>query len=125
MSIDNTVISEFIEHLKDGDWHSIYSIHERYRLDPVKIIDAINFLSELRLIDVDEMKIRLVASKDFSSIQEIRKILLGYRIGFTENDLDKRYAQPLLQVNELYLPKRHLLDKSLLASSFFVENELP
>jgi len=47
-----TLIDEIIEHLSDGEWHTLIDIDVKTKAQTSKILLAVEFLAENHLIDV-------------------------------------------------------------------------
>ena len=110
MSTDNTAISEILRHIDDGDWHDVFSIHERFNLSPSRIFVAIQYLKELCLLEENERRIRLKITDDLTLLSEVRDIFLDDQV---EIESLPRYTTPTLLINEFYTPEIRLLDDAL------------
>lgn len=115
----NTIIKELIEHLKDGDWHSLYSLHNRFRLSPVEILNGIEFLDSLKILEREKNDIKLIVENINDEV--LKKLSIKYREKFSisTKDLENMLlSEPIqkIDINMLYIPKMEILDKSLLVS---------
>lgn len=113
MTLNNTSIYEILSHIEDGEWHSIYSIHERFRLSPSQLIESIRFLESLDAIEEKNREIRLQENINIKTLSALRGIILTRTTNIERSD-EARYSSPNISINQLYLPNFKLLDKSLL-----------
>jgi hypothetical protein len=112
MALDNTALSEFIRHLSDGEYHSIFSLHERYRLSPSRIIECIEYLNNKNVLEINGDKIKLKPILDNTTLAEIRKAFCDRQL-VIEGSSDARYSEPAIKINQLYMPNVDILDASL------------
>jgi len=113
MSCNNTALTEILRHLSDGDWHSIFSIHERFRLSPLMILECLEFLEEHSSVEIRERKLRLKPIEDSTVMSELTKIYRGRNFTI-ENESEARYSSPKLAIGELYMPEIELLGSELI-----------
>lgn len=77
--IDKIPIKELISILKDREWHDLFEFHEKYRLSPVQVLDALNTLLKYQIVVREDCKIRLASNLDnhqmafINSIQKTKK----------------------------------------------------
>lgn len=60
--IDKIALKELINTLKDKEWHDLFEFHEKYRLSPVQILDALNTLLKFQIVIRENNKIRLASN---------------------------------------------------------------
>ena len=115
MSINNTAVSEVLTLISDGQWHKIYSIHKQYRLNPVQVLEVLEYLQGKGIVEYENDKLRLIPVVDASIFKEIR-LILNHRYSDIEGD-EVRFGKPKLSINQLYMPIFKLLDKSLITAT--------
>ena len=60
-------LKEVLKHLGDGEWHQIFSIHDRFRLSPDVIQDCVKYLESKGLVVSKDRSVRI--ANDFSQEQ--------------------------------------------------------
>lgn len=112
----NIIIKEMISHLNDGNWHTLYSLHEHFRLSPVEVLNGIDFLESLNILKKENNNIKLI--KENINNEILKKLSVEYRKKFSINEKDIKSALSSsnvekIGINELYIPEIKILDKSL------------
>ncbi|MRV73565.1 hypothetical protein GJ700_17775 [Duganella sp. FT92W] len=72
----NNVVFEFLRVLFDKEWHELYEMHTRFRLNAVEIHDALTVLHKLEIIERRDMEVRISANlteQHFSIINKLSK----------------------------------------------------
>lgn len=105
-------LKEVLKHLEDGEWHQIFSIHDRFRLSPDVIQDCINYLESKRLVVSKERSVRIANDFSQEQIAEIVHIYLSSE--FEINEDEKFFVTPKIEIDTLYMPRFDLLGKELL-----------
>lgn len=108
-----TSISEVLSVINDSNWHSLFSIHQRYGLNPVEIYEAVKFLEELGLVEIRGKEICLAKTIETDALARIRHLLLKRKFSL-EPLQELSYNEAVLSINEPYLPIIDLLDDSLM-----------
>lgn len=116
MSYKNTVLSEILRHLSDGEWHTLHSLHDRFRISPINILECINYLKENDVIQINEMNVRLNPIDDIKIFGALRRALRN-RYLIIENDENARFKKLKLGINKVYMPKMRLLRSDLVAET--------
>lgn len=116
MSYKNTVLSEILRHLSDGEWHTLFSLHDRFRISPMNILECINYLKKNDVIQVNEMNVRLNLIDDIKILGALRHALQD-RYLIIENDENARFKKLKLEINQVYMPKMRLLSSNLVAET--------
>ena len=113
MSFDYTAMKEVIKHLSDGQWHEIFSLHERFRLSPARIVEVFEWLNEKQMIDIENDSVKLSRITDKKILAEIRKYFLSSSAvieSFSDQCIDYK-----VDINEPYTPDVELIDKKFFA----------
>jgi hypothetical protein len=113
VSYKNTVLSEILRHLSDCKWHSFFSIHDRFRLSPLDIMDCIEDLLEKKVVERKGMEVKLIPINNVNTLSEMRKAFLNnYVLDCKNSDW---VTEPALEINQFSLPKMELLANELVA----------
>jgi hypothetical protein len=116
MSYKNIVLSEVLRHLSDGEWHTLFSLHERFRLSPISILEVIDYLKNKDVIQINGMVVKLTPINDIDTLGELRKALQNRNI-VIEDENNARFTTPTLGINQVYLPNMSLLSCDLVVDA--------
>jgi hypothetical protein len=116
MFSDHTAVTEILKYIDNGEYHEVYDIHGKFRLTPLRIIEAIEYLKNKNVIVLNDKKIRLRTLNHISVLSEIRQLYLNNQIEI-ETDEESRLSGIRYLINEPYLPDFNMLDHSLLIGS--------
>ena len=112
MSVNNTAIAEIFRHLSDKEWHTIFSIHERFRLNPLELFENIEYFKSLNLIEENDSQLRLKTIEDPKVLGDLVNIFRKRKLKIEDERL-LDFNKQKLTINELYLPEKRLLDMKL------------
>lgn len=117
MSDENfsAIIREIIDHLKDGNWHTLYSLHYRFRLTPIEILRGIKFLNALKIIQRKDNEISLILENMNDEVIKELSIILRKKFSIRAKDLNNTFSSNInkIGINELYSPQLEKLSKTL------------
>jgi len=70
-----SVIDEILGLLKDGEWHDLNEIMEKFRLTESRAETVTNFLAEYNFIQLDKERLRArITSPAFNFLKKIQRI---------------------------------------------------
>lgn len=111
MGVRRSHLKEVLRHLSNGEWHSLYSIHERFRLPPDVIKNCIADFKKEGAVEIEGNKIRL--SREISDDFMSNAIYIYTNSDLEINDDEKFRPHKEIEINELYCPRNDLLGKEL------------
>ena len=107
----DVALKEVVRHLSDGEWHSIFSIHQRFRIYPNVILECVEYLRDKEVLELKDREVRLlnIEREDF-----VREMILLFKKQQDNIPNDEQFSVgPRLGINELYLPRFEILDDRL------------
>lgn len=105
-------LKEVLKHLGNGEWNSIFSIHDRFRLSPDVILDCIKYLESRGLVESKDRGVRIAENFSEEQIAEIVHIFLSSELNLDEGR--KFIAIPRKEMDMLYMPRFDLLGRELI-----------
>lgn len=109
--IHNTILKEILVFLGDGKEKTIFSIHNKYRLNPAEIIDALSVLESDGIIDINPPFVRLRDNYDDIICKKLKKYYFSEKPNLITFDSECSNVK-MVEINEPYLPEKRLLDRS-------------
>jgi hypothetical protein len=106
-----TIIKEILVHLRDGKEKTIFSIHDKYRLSPAEIIDALSVLECVGIVDINPPIVKLRDNYDDFTCEELKKYYFSAKPDLKAKDSDCQIVKKI-QINEPCLPEKRLLNKN-------------
>ena len=110
--IDKTAISEVLTYISKEKKLELYDFHKKFNLTPSEILNAVTYLFDHCVIELEGKNVSLKNEIPHDQILELRKLLFDR--GFSLNDsFGKLENDVSLNVNQFYLPDENLLDLAL------------
>lgn len=104
-------LKEVVRHLGDGEWHSLFSIHDRFRIYPDTLLECIEYLSARGFLELKDSNVRLVNVEREDFVREMLRLFKRPQERIPNDE--KFLAGTRLKINELYLPRFEILDNEL------------